>query len=114
MPDTASREVRPFTKFLHEQRRGALHDDLGTALADVCQAVVEHDRPGQITLTLKIRPSGDGMVQIADAVIAKPPVGEKAPSMFWVDQDGNVLRSNPAQAELPIHALPADRDEASA
>jgi len=112
MPDT-NREVRPFTKFLHDQRRGALHDDLGTALADVCAAVVEHNKAGQLTITLKIHPSGDGMVQIADTVVAKIPVGDKAASMFWVDGHGNVMRSNPAQAELPLRAMP-DREEASA
>lgn len=105
MTDTPAPDVRPFTQFLHEQRRGALHDDLGQALADVCAAAVEHGKPGTVTLTLKIKPSGDGMVQIVDAVTAKTPVGEKAPSMFWVDGRGNVMRSNPAQAELPIRAV---------
>jgi len=114
MPDEPGREVRPFTKFLHDQRRGALHDDLGTALADVCAAVVEHNKAGQLTLTLKIHPSGDGMVQIADVVTAKAPIGDKAASMFWVDEHGNVMRSNPAQAELPLRAMPNDREEASA
>lgn len=105
MPDEFAAEVRPFTQFLHEQRRGGLHEDLGSALADVCAAVIEHVKAGQVTLTLKVKPSGDGMVQITDAVTIKAPVGEKAPSMFWVDSRGNVMRSNPAQAELPIRQV---------
>lgn len=110
MPDTTAREVRPFTKFLHDQRKGGLHEDLGAALADVCAAVVEHDKTGSITLTLKIHPRGDGMVQIHDTIAAKPPAGDKAASMFWVDEHGNVLRSNPAQAELPLTAIRGERE----
>lgn len=114
MADPAAPEVRPFTQFLHEQRRGGLHEDLGTALADVCAAVCEHAKPGEVTLKLRVRPSGDGMVQITDSVVCKTPVGEKAPSMFWVDLRGNVVRSNPAQAELPLRPVAAGEEAASA
>lgn len=98
-------EVRPFTQFLHEQRRGACHTDLSAALAEVAAAVVEHNKRGQITLTLKVEPMSDGMVQIIDDVVVKVPQGEKPASMFWVDENGNVQRSNPAQPELPLSAV---------
>lgn len=114
MADPAAPEVRPFTQFLHEQRRGGLHEDLGTALANVCAAAVEHAKPGEIVLKLRVRPSGDGMVQITDSVVTKMPVGEKAPSMFWVDLRGNVARTNPAQSELPLRQVDAGAEAASA
>lgn len=109
MADEVAREVRPFTQFLHEQRRGALHDDLGFALADLCNSVVEHGKQGELVIKLRVKPSGDGMVQITDSVMLKAPVGEKAPSMFWVDKGGNVHRSNPAQSELPLRSIDGER-----
>jgi hypothetical protein len=66
MSDAEKRDARPFTGFLQEQRRGALHQELSEILAETVAAVTEHGKPGTVTLTLKIKPAGDNMVQIFD------------------------------------------------
>lgn len=95
-------DVRPFAQFLQAQRRGALHEDLSGALAAVCRSVVETGKPGSVSITLKVAPMGDGMVQIHDGLNVKLPLADRPASMYWIDDAGNALRSNPMQPELPL------------
>lgn len=99
--DTAA-EPRPFTQFLHEQRKGGLHDDLSTQLAAVVAAVLETGKQGSLRIDLKIKPAGDGMIQVFDTTKAVAPEHDTAPSMFYADKDGNVSRQDPRQVEFPL------------
>lgn len=107
MTDAEKRDARPFTGFLQEQRRGALHQELSDMLADTVAAVTEHGKVGTVTLTLKIKPAGDQMVQVFDELKCKAPEGEKAPSIFYTDEQGNVSRTDPRQGELPLGVVKA-------
>jgi hypothetical protein len=101
--DKADDGARPFTQFLQEQRKGGLHLDLTDGLAEVVRAVMEHGKQGTLAVSLKIKPIGDGQVQIIDAVKVGAPEGEKAASIFYTDEQGNVSRKNPhQQEELPL------------
>lgn len=99
------RDTRPFTGFLQEQRRGALHEELSEMLAETVAAVTEHGKVGTVTLTLKIKPAGDQMVQVFDELKCKAPEGEKPPSIFYTDDAGNVSRTDPRQTSLPLNAV---------
>lgn len=57
---------------------------------------------GSLRIDLKVKPAGDGMVQIFDVTQAKAPEDDKAPSMFYADEHGNVSRSDPRQGELGL------------
>ena len=96
---------RPFLQFLTEQRKGGLHLDLTDALAEVVKGVAEHGKQGTLTVSFKIKPVGDGQVQIIDVVKAGVPEGDKAPSIFFTDRKGNVSRKDPNQAELPLREV---------
>jgi hypothetical protein len=98
MPEVDKPDARPFTGFLQEQRRGALHQELSEALAETVAAVIEHGKVGSVTLTLKIKPTGDQMVQIFDGLKVAAPEGEKAPSIFYTDENGNVSRTDPRRS----------------
>lgn len=104
--DTAT-EPRPFTQFLHEQRKGGLHDELSAQLAEVVAAVLETGKQGTLRIDLKIKPAGDGMVQVFDTTKAGVPVDDTAPSMFYADKHGNVSRSDPRQGEFPLKPVEA-------
>lgn len=98
----AEQQTRPFTQFLQEQRRGGLHADLSDALNRVVAAVIETGRQGTLAVNLKIKPTGDGMVQVFDALKLGVPEPEKAASLFYVDEHGNVQRKDPRQTEMPL------------
>lgn len=94
-------DIRSFTAIIAEHRKGSLVSDLSEKLAQVAEAVMEHDKAGALTLTLKITPSGDGTtVKIDDVVKATIPEGTPATSLFFVDDAGNLTRHNPAQQSL--------------
>lgn len=105
MSEDGAASARPFTQFVQEQRRGALHEELSERLAETVTAVMEHGKVGAVTLTLKIKPAGDGMVQIFDDLKVKAPEGEKPPSIFFVDKRGNVQRQDPRQMEMSLQRV---------
>lgn len=106
MPEADTRpDARPFTQFLQEQRRGGLHQELSEMLAETVAAVTEHGKVGSVTMTLKIKPAGDNMVQVFDDLKSKAPEGDRAPSIFYTDENGNVSRSDPRQTELPLRKV---------
>lgn len=104
MSETPAR--KPFAAFLQEQRGGGLHGELSDALAQLVQAVSEHRQPGTLALTIKIAPNKDGVtVTVTDKLNLKVPEGERGAAIFYADPDGNLLRRNPNQIELPLQSV---------
>ncbi len=107
MPDAKNErpKVKPFAQFLHEQRRGHAHAELSDLLAEVVHAVDEHRKVGSLTLQIKVKPTGDGQVQITDQVKTQVPEGDKAPSIFFYDEHGNLSREDPRQRDFDNEGL---------
>lgn len=112
------RVIKPFSEFLLSQRRGALHEDLSSALNELLSAVVEHNKPGSLNLTIKFVPTGKGYsptVVVTDAIKVKAPEGSPESALFFVDNDGNLTRRDPNQPELGLREAPRpDTKEESA
>ena len=114
-------QVKPFGQFLHEQRNGALHDDLSRSLVELVQACVETGKKGSLTLKVIVSPNDDEeTLQVVDDVVVKAPKHTTKPALFFFDKDGNLLRRDPRQAELPLREVaggkadqPRDLKEAS-
>lgn len=89
-----------FVETLALIRDGQLVLQLTDELQDVITSVVEHAKPGSITLKLKVEPNGDNAVTIISevkAVAAKPGVGK---AIFYADQGGNLSRRDPRQRDI--------------
>lgn len=117
MPDdkTAKAEpdqVKPFGQFLHEQRNGALHDDLSRALVELVQGCVETGKKGTLTLKVTIDPNDDEeTLSIVDDVIVKVPKPTTKAGLFYFDEEGNLMRRNPRQPELPLREVAGGKAE---
>lgn len=101
---------RPITEVLHSL---ALTDDLTNQLAEVVQGVQDTGKAGALTLTLKVRRSGPGMLAVEPDVKAKIPQhrGERT---FWGTPEGSLLSYDPAQGTLDIEPRrPADAPAAA-
>jgi hypothetical protein len=97
---------RPFAAFLQEHRHGSLHAELSEQLGTLVSAVVEHGKPGTLTLAIKVSPNKDGMtVTVTDEVTAKEPKPERGGALYFTDQRGNLSRRNPNQIELPLREV---------
>ena len=102
------KQIRPFAGWLGEQRNGVLLGELSDALNEVVSAVQEVNKEGKLTLTLTIKPAGEGMVAVQDKVALALPVPDKRPSMWFVDNDHNLSKQNPNQMTLPLREVPRD------
>lgn len=102
--DDAGPHVRPFAEFLQQQRRGVLHGELSDALHGLLSAVKDTGKAGKLQLTISVKPAAKGnaeQVLISDLVAVKAPSVERPESIFFLDDAGNLSRSDPRQQELP-------------
>ncbi|MFD3646342.1 hypothetical protein ACFWUT_23510 [Streptomyces cyaneofuscatus] len=99
--ETEERTVRrPFAAFLQEQSGGQLHDELSTRLHELIEAVRETGKAGAIALKIDVKPIAgtDGRtVTVTDTVTSKVPRTERPKSIFFVDDTGNLSRTDPRQ-----------------
>lgn len=100
MPD-----ARPFSQILMEQRRGTLHEEISEQLAEIVKASLEHGKVGQLVISFKVKPSGEGTIQLYDDVKATIPKGDTLPSIFFADEDGNVTRQKPQEERSGLQAV---------
>ena len=103
--DTAPQQARPITGVLLEHRQGLTHSELSDALADVTRRVLEHRKPGSVTLKLDIKPGPGASVELVDKITVKAPEGQRESSLFFADEHGNLSRKDPRQLELEAQPL---------
>lgn len=103
------RRVRPFADVLVELNRGRTHAELSKDLQDLIAAVMDTGRKGTLTVQLTVAKSkASGQVEVIDNVVTKLPRPDRAASIFYVDDDANLTRTDPNQPELPIRDVSAD------
>lgn len=102
---------RPFVAILNDQREGALADELADKLAEVVNAVIEHEKGGVLNLTLKVNPTaiGDRSVVITDDVKTKVPQAPREQTLFFAGKAGELSRRNPRQMEFETGLREAPR-----
>ena len=94
-----------FITLLQNHRQGGALNELGQALRTVADAAQLTGKPGGITLKVAIAPTNSGAVEILDDIKITMPKAEKTGSLFFVGEDGNLLRNNPNQLEMPSRAV---------
>lgn len=89
--------MRHFTDVLRDHRGGKLVDHLSGKLNEVVQAVRKTGKAGELTLKLKILPSKgeDDMFDVIPNCKVALPEPDLAKALFFVSDDGDLLRSNP-------------------
>lgn len=107
--------ARPFAAFLHEYRKGELHDELSEQLQELVAAVVEHGKKGALTVKVEVAPAGKGagnQLIVSAEVAAKPPKPDAPAQFFFADQEMNLSRNDPNQTRLDIEGPPSRRSTA--
>lgn len=107
LPDHSSATARITTNagaagWLVQHRQGQLHQQLSEALAAVLLACRDTDKPGEITLKIRVRPNPDylGQVLISDSVVAKPP--EQATSTAYLFDPDALRLHGEGEGQLSI------------
>jgi hypothetical protein len=94
--------MRPITDILREIRKGRAVDLASLRFAELIQAVDETGKPGELTITLKVKPEKGGGSQktIIPVIKVKIPELDLAEGVFFSDAEGDVHRSDPAQKDI--------------
>jgi hypothetical protein len=89
-----------FSDWLKKYQGGALDDKLTAALREVASNVKLLEKPGAITLKLKLGEKGGGIVVEAEVAQAVPKPKQSG-QFFYVADDGTLTRRDPSQPQLP-------------
>lgn len=102
-----------YVDLLATLRRGTLLEDLAAELNQLVDVVRETEKPGEITLKLKLTPQKNdaSVLVIRDLLTVKAPKEDVADTIAYVGADGEISRRDPRQPELP--ALVENLDSAT-
>jgi len=93
-------EQKDFTDVLTDLRGGTAHHELSKAIRTVTEAVQKTGKVGSLTMSIKIKPQGEGQVEIIDEIKIKAPEPAKPSTFMFVDDQNNLTRDNPRQASV--------------
>lgn len=99
------RQIKPFAAVLQEIGKGAAHTRLSEALADLTVAVTETQKKGTLTLTLTVEPTKgmENLTVSANCKVTLPT--EQQASIFFATDEGQLVRHDPRQTEVPLHEV---------
>lgn len=91
--------IKTVSSILMEHRGGGLHNEASEELQTVVKSVKETQKPGSLTITIKVEPAKDDedSVVLSDTLKVNAPRPSTKPSRWFTDDHGNVSRTNPRQ-----------------
>lgn len=100
--ETTDDERKPFSSWLIEQSSGRTEAELTDGLRDLVHRVQDTGKKGSLTLVVTVEPMKDNvtMLMVSDEIKLKLPEHDRKASLFWSDDDGNLLRNDPNQRSL--------------
>lgn len=104
--DTTTRP-NTFIASITDLNDGATASDLDRQLREVVLKARETGKPGSITLTLSVEPRGADSVIVVAKITEKMPKAEEPKSIFFVDDEGQLVREHPKQSTLPFKTVNA-------
>lgn len=93
--------VRQFTDVLRDLRFGEALEELSKEFNGAVLAVEDTGKPATITLTVTVKPSTAGALEVFDDIKVKLPKASKSSSLFFATPEGNLVRNDPRQETLP-------------
>lgn len=93
--------VRPFTDVIRDMRFGETLEELSEEFNKLVQAVENTGRPGELVISIKLKPSTAGAIELTDLIKTKLPAPKKGTSLFFATPEGNLVRNDPRQREIP-------------
>lgn len=101
--------MRLITDVLREIRKGRVVDQASEVLAEVTRAVDVTQKPGEVTIKIKVEPAkGGGSQKVLTAKVScKKPLEDLPQGIFYSNADGDLVRNDPDQGDL-VRTLEAE------
>lgn len=93
--------IRLFSDVLRDMRFGETLDEISTEFNKLVTAVESTGKAGELTFKVKLKPSSSGAIEVIDDIKSKIPQLAKGTSLFFATPEGNLVRNNPRQDDLP-------------
>lgn len=93
--------TRLFTDVMRDMRYGETLDELSEEFNKLVTAVENTGKAGEMIFKVKLKPSTSGAIEVIDEIKSKLPQLPKGSSLFFATPEGNLVRNNPRQEELP-------------
>lgn len=103
-----TKNTTPFSQQLAYINKGTLDAELTEALAEVTKAVMETNKEGAVTLTVKLKPlnkRNENMIKLTPTVTTKIPELDRAETIMFSTADGDLLRDDPDQCPLDLKVI---------
>lgn len=103
--------ARSFAAFLSQVDDGCLHAETSEELHKLMCDLQAHaarymrDAKGEMHVAMRFAVSPQGTVTVVGEVKTKTPKAKNASSIFWLNKANNLVRQEPRQQRLPLHAL---------
>ena len=100
MTDNAPPIVRPFADWLRDQAGGTSHDELSEGLRDLVAKVMDTGKKGTLTYVVTVEPMpkvNGNALRVSDEIKLKIPEFDREASLFFADDDRNLVRTDPRQ-----------------
>lgn len=94
-----------FSVLLNTHRKGIAGNECSVFLERALAAAVDTGAKAEVNVKVTILPGTDNQVAITIQPSAKLPQQKLAGSIFWVDDEGKLVTSNPNQRELPFREV---------
>lgn len=96
------RQIRPFAELLTILDRGAAHAEASRGLADLVAAVRDTGKKGAMTIKVELAPlkGSTNQLLVAAVVTVNPPKSDPGAAVFYIDNAGNLSRTDPNQLEI--------------
>lgn len=89
-----------FATLMETLRSGEANQKASEKLADVAAAVARTGKAGSLTITLNVKPAGEGRVMISDNSKTSTPELPTQDSLYFVTKAGDLSRKDPYQTRL--------------
>lgn len=103
--------MNSFAEFCANYGRGDLDHRLVETMKEIVRAVRETEKVGKLTLTLKVSPNGDGIVILSSDIKKLVPEPSVPDALFFTNEEGELLRRDPRQQDLPLREVPAAKGQ---
>ena len=94
-----------FSSLLNTHRRGIAGHECSTMLDQAIRAALDTGAKAELTVKVTVLPGMDDQVNIGIQPTVKLPQQKLAGAIFWVDEAGKLVTSDPKQKELPIREV---------